>query len=55
MTDLRQLIYNNGILVDGDAEWLKHLEETHLASLKRSEATALDHYLSQLLETVAAE
>ena len=46
---------NNGIIVDGDTEWLENLEETHLASLKRSEATALDHYLSQLLGTVATE
>ena len=31
------------------------LAETHLASLKRSEVRELDHYLSQLLETIAAE
>lgn len=28
---------------------------TNLASLKHSEAKALDHFLSQLLETVAIE
>ena len=31
------------------------LGETHLAFLTRSEVRELDHYLSRLLETIAAE
>ena len=41
--------------IDGDAEGLENRRTTHLASSKRSEAKALDHYLSQLLETIATE
>ena len=48
-------ICNKGILHDGNTEWLENLEETHSASSKHSAAKALDHCLSPLLETVAAE
>ena len=44
MTELFLMEIQNG--------W-RDTEETHLASLKRSEVKVLDHCLSQLLETVA--
>ena len=43
------------MLLDKDKRMLEDLGETNLASLKRSEAKALDHYLSRLIETIAAE
>ena len=47
------MICKDEIVLHGDTKWLEDLEETHLTSLKRSEVKALDHCLSQLLETVA--
>ena len=43
------------MLLDKDKRMLEDLGEPNLASLKRSEARVLDHYLSQLIETIAAE